>query len=229
MQLRVHIYGLPRSGTNAIAALIRRNFADRLCHVETPDHLGYVSEWKHGPIVHERFKPDRRYVIVHKHPLVWLVSFWEFLRSGADWANWNRADWHADFRVWITRPWFGHATPIDWWIQQHRQWLDYAPSSQTVWVPHHELVSRPIAVLERVAAAGLSRTGRQWELLHEYVTVNERPVGDWQGRSQDYERRFWTGYYTEKTRRIVLSRCDPVVLERLGYQLRAPDYLAAEQ
>lgn len=143
------VFGLQRSGTNLMVALMERNF-----HTHS---LEIGAEWKHGVVE----QPDRtwngaaaRFVLCVKNPYAWLVSCYRYFQAahGADGtvAPQFRADPSMSFEEFVLGPSYEFETPVHRWNAMHRHWLGRLPPDRTAVVRHEDEVADPVAVLEAV-------------------------------------------------------------------------------
>src|SRR6185437_7112132 len=143
------VFGLQRSGTNLMVALLTRNF-----HVHSLEH---EAEWKHGPVR----MPNRtwngvpaRFILCVKNPYAWVVSCYRYFQRS----------WQCDptvapqfqqnpsmpFDQFLRSPSYGFESPIHRWNQMHRLWLATLPTARTQVVRQEDQLTQSREVLYRI-------------------------------------------------------------------------------
>lgn len=159
----IKVHGPLRSGTNYVATLLERSYRVRAL---SADHGG----WKHGPIDHDDMTS---FVVVLRHPLAWLRSFFE-------WERIHGRTTHDDLSEFasaaVTHPawkaaWAADgAGPVEAWNRAVRSWVAQSDARDNVMVVRYEDVltnpSTALAPIER---------GQRWERRASgLVDVTER-------------------------------------------------------
>lgn len=202
------VFGLQRTGTNLMVALMLRNF-----HVHS---LEIGAEWKHGPIR----EPERiwnaqpaRFILCVKNPYAWTVSCYRYLRKlyGVDPTvslEFQR-DPSVSFEEFLIRPSYGFPTPIHHWNQMYRLWLSTLPPQRTVVVRQEDQLIDQRKVLQTVQRQfGLSRRAAELQPFAERVDTDSRLLGP-----MDCD------YYLDRQYMLEYSPC---VLERVNALIDVP-------
>lgn len=117
MSERFKVFGLQRSGTNAVHKLLCDNFK-----VVSLDHS---YGWKHGSA--EAFiNAEQGAVLVHcvRDPLAWLESCFRFFKRTVGIAGTDKRFRRAwCFHEFLRRPHYEFANPIDRWNRMNRHWM----------------------------------------------------------------------------------------------------------
>src|SRR5258708_8117767 len=143
------VFGLQRTGTNLIRALLTRNF-----------HVGYLEEsatgWKHGP---SRIKDTTwngtpiRFIVCVKNPYAWASSCYRFFRRVYDgdvtMAPQFQRDPSMSFDEFVMTPSYTFETPIHRWNEMNRLWLSTLPTERTLVVRQEDLVEDQISILQQ--------------------------------------------------------------------------------
>lgn len=191
---RFQVYGQRCSGTNALIKLLERNLED-LCFTE---EFGF----KHWLVPDEVEIPDDVFVVViarqadqwlrslhatpwHAHPDLKTLAFGEFIR--AEWRTvWDEDFWGVD----RDDPMFGQPiaaelcprtnapfpNPVAMRTAKLRNWIDVASrSAGHALTSHAELVSRPEALVERIAAATWTKAKAGFVPVITYKGQNGEP------------------------------------------------------
>lgn len=191
---RFQVYGQRCSGTNALIKLLERNLED-LCFTE---EFGF----KHWLVPDEVEIPDDVFVVViarqadqwlrslhatpwHADPEIKSLAFGAFIR--AEWRTvWDEDFWGID----RNDPKFGQPiaeelcpvtkapfpNPVAMRTAKLRNWIDTAArSAGHAFVSHAELVSRPGALVDRIAAATRTKAKARFVPVTTYKGQNGQP------------------------------------------------------
>lgn len=199
------VFGLQRTGTNLMVALMLRNF-----------HAHYLetgTEWKHGPLQ----LPNRswkgqpaRFVLCVKNPYAWAVSCYRYLRNSCGVDPTVSLEFQSDpsvsFEEFLIRPSYGFASPIHHWNQMYRLWCNTLPPQRTAVVRQEDQLMDQVRVLEAVERQlGLSRRAAQLQAMDQKVDADSRLVGP---MNREY---YLNGQYLEEYSPTILDRINPLI------------------
>jgi hypothetical protein len=209
------MFGLQRTGTNLMVALMQRNF-----HVHS---LEIGAEWKHGPLQ----SPDRqwhgapaRFVLCVRNPYAWLVSCYRLFRRthNADCAvapQFQR-DPSMSFEEFVVSPSYEFETPVHRWNHMNGLWLDTLPAGRHTLVRQEDQLEGQVGVLERVERElGLTRLSAELRLIEAKIDVNAAPAGP---MDRDYclDREYMSAFGPALLDRVNAA-LDWDLMARLGY------------
>lgn len=213
-------FGLPRSGTNFVRFLLENNYKDVLVHVDT-------EGWKHG-YVPDCLPVDRKCVVMHKHPLSWLVSAFRFLGRRVVFSEGDTFETFLRSKFWVMNKSQEHRNcivyqdPVECWNEMNRHWAKFCLlSSARAMVGYDKLVKDPEqALAPLVAAWGLERKDGELVIPKEVLlpsTDGESRMGARSFNSSYYASEAYREMYTPAREASVMSRVDKSVLKELGY------------
>lgn len=110
-------YGLPRTGTNYIKALIEKNYYAKV--------LANIGGWKHG---YYCLSKQLDCIVSIKHPLSWLVSMYNHIKSSSKHFSINHVQ--ETFSKFIISPFTIYRNqplvdnPVKFWNEMYRHWLN---------------------------------------------------------------------------------------------------------
>ena len=143
------IFGLQRTGTNLMAALLERNF--RVLSLEPR------TEWKHGPVgkVQRTWQGQAvRYVVCVRNPYAWLVACYRYFQKvkGLDRSIAPQFERNASmsFDEFVMTPSYGFDSPVARWNQMNLHWLSELPPKYTAVVRQEDQLTGQVAVLKRI-------------------------------------------------------------------------------
>lgn len=209
----IKIYGLPRTCTNLLTVLLRRNY---LVNVYS-NELG----WKHGPNLYRQGDTIDgailRFAVCVKHPYSWLVSLYRFDRRANDHRVSFREFVRGQCRVYNGR------NPIEMYNLLNRMWMGLAVDPGLVRIVRSEdLQTNQTEALQRLESTfGLVRTRAEFDTETNRVGPDEQI----RNRAFDlewYRRRKYLEFYDEELLEYVDSRIDGELMERFGYSTQ-PD------
>lgn len=209
------MFGLQRTGTNLMVALMLRNF--------DVHSLESGTEWKHGPVKMPQRTWNRqpaRFVLCVKNPYAWAVSCYRYFRKAkgvdATVAPEFLAKPSMSFEEFVTGPTYGFPTPIHRWNVMYRLWLNTLPADRTVLVRHEDQLRDQVCVLKTVERRlGLVRRAAALQPIHERIDVNAKPVGPMDVRY--YEERAYLRKYSPQLLEATKLLVDKSLSRQLGY------------
>lgn len=212
------VYGLQRTGTNLMQALMARNF-----------HVRYLTEqatgWKHGPLSEAAMANDgvpTRFIFCVKNPYAWLVSCYRYFRGGYQLDQTLPASFYADpsmsFEEFLHRPMYEFPTPLHRWNFMNRCWLMSLPEKRTVVARQEdhlqdELQHRLLAEIE--CKFSLRRRSEHLEVTDRQVDVNTTVKGPVD--RDRYLLREYMAEYSPSLLALVNQSLDHALVSRLGY------------
>lgn len=210
------MFGLHRTGTNLMVALLMRNFSVH--------SLEIGAEWKHGPVE----DPDRcwhdqlwRFLLCVRDPYAWALSCYRYFRrangSDATVAPQFQSDPSMTFEEFLLTPTYSFDSPLHRWNQMNQLWFDTLPRDRTVLVRHEDLLHDQIAVLQEIECAlRLKRRAIQLQATDEKIDVNASPVGPF---NRDYylDREYMLEYPVSMLL-YMQSVLNPALMGRLSYK-----------
>ena len=207
---QVKVYGILRSGTNYLSALLEANF--RVHSLDSTE-----KGWKHGPI---QVHPEVRSVLIVRDPYTWITSFYDWERIH------NRTE--AQLSEFISSPvthrrlreCWNVSDPIDAWNTAYSSWLASADERDLVVIRYEDLLSDFGVELRRVEDRyHLRRRKPELEDITDRVdtwrTPNPRPEFI---RGAGSSNRI---PLAPEVLRLVTERLDREVMAELGYDLRS--------
>lgn len=157
----IFVDGKERSGTTWLRHLITRN--------TRYNGVSGLGRFRKHVIYGERISPTFPVVVIHKHPLAWLPSFWKFIQTEMNPQRGRRARvrikndvHHSEFRDWVScrvrKPLeYECADPIGDWLAFHSQWMESATRNRECgairpvqFVKYDDLLADPQAELARI-------------------------------------------------------------------------------
>ena len=227
--VNIKIFGLQRTGTNWLRALLQRNYK--------VDVMVNQGGWKHGQI--SWFAQEWNYIIVlTKHPAAWLVSLWGHMNREYRGQDYFTAQSLAEFIrhpfiiPGVTPPkphkWRVRASnPIQHYNNTYYHWLSITPGPPYVsLIKYEELLAHPEEELDCLAhLMGLQRIGNEWDPVSKTVNPSDdRCIAlsnqDFARTSYYLQERYWQEFNEEQVRWIE-SQLDHDLMVRLGYRERA--------
>ena len=211
------VFGLQRTGTNLMVALLTRNF-----HVHS---LEIGAEWKHGPVE----QPDRtwnntpaRFVLCVKDPYAWLVSCFRYFRESVDADSTVAPQFVGNpsmsFDEFVMTPSYEFASPVHRWNQMYKLWPATLSAERTVVVRQEDQLSDQIAVLaEAQRKLGLTPLGHL-QAIAQRVDV-EGTLGTAMNRS--YLDRQYMASFPPPLLEHVNHILDPELMDRFQYEQEA--------
>jgi len=201
------IFGLPRTGTNYLTALIRENtdvWADQ-----------NKACWKHGAMSSKCTQLQS--VVIVKHPLSWLVSYWRFMRKHPElrWCKsfrhfirWERPDGHIE----------GECLAIHMWSFAYGYWLRYREQGRVEIVKYEDLLPHPEQVIGRLCDR-LGIKVHEGKFVIPMTSMGPHSKGWSRAQILEYygEKR-WKAEYTPDLMQLVYRTLDPLLLKDYGYE-----------
>ena len=215
------LYGLQRTGSNAVRVLIRRNFTG---------HEGTESggPWKHGPIRMAGPETGVRTVICIRNPYIWIPCLHRYFtrQKGRDKTICRRFRKSQDLEHLLTHRHYRWANPILRWNhmnQDYLQWHDEHPGMSVVidagqMVP----VDRQREVVDHIQATlGFTRQDDAYHLVHKRINNCTRAKGP---MNFDYylERR-WAADLQPHMVSFINEHVDRDLMDRMGYDVEDPN------
>ena len=207
---QVKVYGILRSGTNYLSALLETNYRLR--------SLGSTEEgWKHGPI---QTHPNVLPVLIVRDPYTWITSFYEWERI----HNRTYAQLDDFIALPVTHPRLGEcwnaSSPIDAWNKALSSWIVRAEELDVPVIRYEDLLSNFETQLIRIEGRYLLR-----RRATDLVNITDR-VDTWRTPNPRSEFTTRTGSSKEapldsEVIRLVNGRLDRGVVETLGYHMRS--------
>lgn len=209
------MFGLQRTGTNLMVALMQRNF-----HVHS---LEIGAEWKHGPLE----SPDRqwngvpaRFVLCVRNPYAWAVSCYRLFRrtyeGDSSVAPQFQRDPSMSFEEFAVTPTYEFETPIHRWNAMNRLWLDTLPADRRVVVRQEDQLDGQMRVLEKVEGElHLERLAPAIRMIEKRIDINAAPAGE---MNRDYciDREYMASYTPALLDRVNAT-LDWGLMAELGY------------
>lgn len=213
-------YGLQRSGTNFLEALLRRRYKARLVndnanrgspihkHFRLYDRKDLIPEEKYRNQLYPASfndyeallteKPDY-YIVVSKDPYSWYLSY----RSWGRKCGWPEPGHHyiAEYNLF------------------YRKWLDFAAETdRIVFVRYIDLLTNTEAELGRLERImGLSKRWRAKLMFSGVPKVSQSPRFGKEEHAY-YERKKYLSRYVTEELRALNEALDHEVMARLGYE-----------
>jgi hypothetical protein len=213
-QLPFKIFGLQRTGTNLMAALLTRNF-----HAES---LEKWTRWKHGtaekPLV--RWNGTCvRYIICVKNPYAWLASCFRYFckARGRDPTLPSQFERHPSmsFDEFITSPSYEFTNPIERWNRMNEHWLGSLPSRHRAVVRHEDILVDQIPILKQIdRTLNFSRRTIGLRRIHRRVDV---VPGDLPVERRYYLQREYMLEYSPSTLERINSQLNRALMARFSY------------
>lgn len=217
MQIPFKVFGLQRTGTNLMVALMTRNF-----HVHS---LEMGAEWKHGPVRRtERMWNDSlaRFVLCVRNPYAWLYSCYRYLRraNGSDRtvAPQFKRDPSVSFEEFVITPTYTYASGVHRWNEMYARWLRELPEDRTAVVRQDDQLEHQISVLKAVEAKlGVRRRNRELQPIDRRVDVGAHLHGSFERDQKYYLNREYMAEYSPALLEKVNQLLDSEVLDTFGY------------
>lgn len=212
------VFGLQRSGTNLMVALMSQNF-----HVHS---LEIGAEWKHGPLkARDRNWNGQvaKFVFCVRNPYAWLHSCYRYFRraNGADPTvpRQFRQDPSVSFEEFVLTPTYGFATPIHRWNEMVRHWLKELPADRTVMVRQEDQMVDQLSVLSRLEEhLQLRRRLEELSPIEHRVDVNARLNGSYEADREYYLDRQYMAAYSPTLLEKVNAVVDRQAMQQLNYE-----------
>lgn len=216
-QIPFKVFGLQRTGTNLMVALMTRNF-----HVHS---LEMGAEWKHGPVRRtERIWNDSpaRFVLCVRNPYAWLYSCYRYFRraNGSDRtvAPQFKRDPSVSFEEFVVTPTYTFATPVHRWNEMYARWLRELPEDRTAVVRQDDQLERQMSVLESVEAKlGVARKSPDLHPIDRRVDVGAHLHGSFERDQKYYVNREYMAEYSPTLLEKVNQLLDPQMLNTFDY------------
>lgn len=196
MITKVHLHGLPRSGTNYLEYLLKENF-------KVPVQSGS----KHG-IMRVPDTPDRRIIFITKHPLDWLISYYDYgIKTESlfeDKVKWEK---------FLTTPLVIKTGPKGMWFRYPIYYWNCHNNHYTKWqnarhVRHMDLNIKYLQALSE--DWHMPRHPKRWVNTPMNMGTNAQPMsGRYRPKGRDR--------YTQETMKIVMDQVEWGLMRRLGY------------
>ena len=212
----VKVFGLPRTCTNAVEVLIRRNFKVRV--------LNNFPCWKHGKntisgrSIHKKDidTDDLTFVVCTKNPYDWLNSLFKFendtkLRRGKTLLEFlTKPSWHYKDVNWLK-----DKTPIGAFNILTKHWLSINKSPNVLQqIQNEQMLSDQMEILNRLEKAfGWERKNKKLQPLKARIAPGLKDTG----------KHFVFSENTFKRKEIYLinQRLDKNTLALAGYKIKA--------
>jgi hypothetical protein len=211
------VFGLQRTGTNLLHALLTRNF-----HVRILDEPS--TGWKHGPlrVADGVFEGQpAKFALCVKNPYAWAVSCYRYFQrcKGGDptMDPHFRQDPSKSFEEFVISPSYSFQSPIHRWNQMHRLWLATLPKDRTLVVRQEDQLADQMPVLIGAEKKlGLRRRMAQLQPINEKVDVYLKTHGQ---MNQDYylDRQYMLEY-TPCLLEKINGFLDPDLMKLLAYE-----------
>lgn len=216
-QIPFKVFGLQRTGTNLMVALMTRNF-----HVHS---LEMGAEWKHGPVRHtERMwnNSPARFVLCVRNPYAWLYSCHRYFRraNGVDRtvAPQFKRDPSVSFEEFVLTPTYTYATPVHRWNEMYARWLRELPEDRTAVVRHDDQLEHQRSVLLAVESKlGVSRKLPELQPIDRRVDIGAHLHGSYERDQKYYLNREYMAEYSPSLLEKVNQLLDSQMLETFGY------------
>jgi FkbM family methyltransferase len=211
------VFGLQRTGTNLMVALLTRNFQVH--------SLEMGAEWKHGPVK----RPDRiwhdtlaRFVLCVRNPYAWLHSCYRYFRraNGSDGtvAPQFKRDPSVTFEEFVLTPSYGFKTPVHRWNEMYHRWLNELPEDRTALVRQDDQLENQLGVLKAVEQKlGIKRTSQDLQTIDRRVDVGAQLHGSFERDQRYYLNREYMAEYGPGLLEQVNRHLDQQLLDRFEY------------
>jgi len=208
------IFGLQRTGTNVMAALLTQNFYAK--------SIERWTDWKHGRVEELLVSWNGvpvRYVVCARNPYAWLVSCYRYFQKAIGRDPTLPPQFVQNptisFEQFLTTSSYEFVNPVDRWNRLNRHWLEALPSSSLEIVKHEELLDDQVPVLVRLER-GLRLSRRHAALCRIHRRVDVVPGG------HPVERGYYLngGYMSEYTPSMldcVDRQVDKRLVDRFDY------------
>lgn len=211
----VKIFGLQRTGTNLMAALLARNFRVR--------RLVRGTEWKHGHVrnpSHAWNGTPVRFILCVRNPYSWLLACYRYFTKAVGRDPTLPPQFAQDpppsFESFVTLPSYEFDDPVERWNRMNRHWLKSLPPSRTAVVRLEDQVDDQIQVLERVQShLALPRRSNGLRRIERRVDVVPGPRGPID--RADHLDRSYMRHFSPELLEHVNQRLDRAVMEELCY------------
>ena len=212
------VFGLQRSGTNLMQALLLKNF-----HVEYLDSDD--TGWKHGPSRLAgglRKGVPVRFVLCVKNPYAWAVSCYRFFQNsrGCDptMAPQFQNDPSMSFEEFLLTPHYSFQTPVHRWNQMNRLWLATLAPDRTVVVRQEDQLHDQVPILQQAEKKlSLKRRLEDLEPIDRRVDVDVTVRG---AMNRDYYLdRQYLEWYSPCLLDRVNSFLDLPLMQQLSYPI----------
>jgi len=209
------VFGLQRTGTNLIQALMLENFAVR-----------YLTEsesgWKHGlPAAAFCHADDStRFVICVKNPYAWLVSCYRYFRRAEGHDQTAPVEFRRNpamsFEEFVCRPSYEFDSPVQRWNFMNRCWRMMLPADRTAVVRQEDQLHAQVQVLEAIERRfGLTRKHPELHWTQERIDVNTSSGGEM--NREYYLLRQYMVQFSPSLLSNVNRTLDASLMEMLGY------------
>ncbi|MDQ3623176.1 MAG: hypothetical protein M3463_11895 [Verrucomicrobiota bacterium] len=218
-------YGLPRSGTNYLCYLLRRNYELRVLVNETG--------WKHGMIsTPAEWRGKLLYLVTAKNPYSWLVSMHRFARK----HPMMRRD--VPFAEFLREPFVFRgraidgdnpqtlamraANPVQFWNDMLFHWLEFLEvDGRGALLRYEDLLRDPETKLNGVVGAWRGRRPFEVPTRELKPSWDEHRPGEMLGTKvfprEVYLEERWREAYTEDHLAFVDCHLDAAVMAKTGY------------
>jgi hypothetical protein len=212
------VFGLQRTGTNLMRALLSRNFC--LEYLEESD-----TGWKHGPsrMTDGTWKGRPvRFVLCVKNPYAWASSCHRFFRRVCDgdvtMAPQFQRDPSMSFDEFMMTPTYTYDTPVHRWNEMNRLWLDSLPTGRTLVVRQEDLLLDQTQVLRRAQQQlQLTPNGEKLQSIDQRIDVDASVKGEM--NREYYLHREYLAEYSPSLLDHVNRLLDSQLMNRLGYEI----------
>ncbi|HEY8750122.1 MAG TPA: sulfotransferase domain-containing protein [Tepidisphaeraceae bacterium] len=213
------VFGLQRTGTNLMAALLERNF-----HVQS---LEPWTEWKHGPVRQPGLVWEGqavRFILCVRDPYAWLGSCYRYFQKAVardpSVPEQFRKNPSQTFEQFVTRSCYEFENPVDRWNRMNKHWWKALGSERAAVVRHEDQLQDQIPILENMERAlELKRRGESLRRIRKRVDVvpGNQPV-----ERNYFLNREYLAEYSEHLLDFVRERLDRRVVSHFGYAERVP-------
>jgi hypothetical protein len=164
------VFGLQRTGTNLIQALMGENFNVRyLTELETG--------WKHGPPTPSCFveqSEPTRFVLCVKNPYAWLTSCYRYFqrsyRRDQTMPRRFQLDPQMSFEEFVLSPSYDFPSPVHRWNLMYRCWLMTLPAQFTA------VVRQEDQLLDQARTLSLIEQQLRLKRRHDTLRVTDRQI-----------------------------------------------------
>jgi hypothetical protein len=219
------IFGLQRTGTNLMSALLSKNFFAR--------SIERWTEWKHGQATQAvgQWKGEvLRYVICVRNPYAWLLACHRYFQKAAGRDPTLPPQFQQNpsmsFEQFVTGPCYESPDPVHRWNSLYHNWLASLPQRQTSIAKQEDQLSDQAAVLQRLELElELPRREQHFRGISRRVDIIPRyhePL-----RPEYYQNREYMAEYEPSILEHVNGQLDRDLLRRFGYSFE--DHPLCEQ
>lgn len=213
------VFGLQRTGTNLMTALLTRNFRAR--------SIERWTDWKHGRIeklVVRWSDQTVRHVICVRNPYSWLLACYRYFQRaiGRDptLPPQIQQDPQMSLERFIRTSCYEFASPIDRWNRLHRHWLDVLPRKSTVVVKQEDQLGDQMVVLGRLEKH-LKLPRRNQRLRGIARRVDIIPNNADLLKAEYYADGEYMAEYSPSLLEHINRELDPELMKQLGYSVES--------